>query len=251
MASAYTDFSSITTAEYFCWKDSYSRGTGSAPDRCPGDKPSKEGGLCYSNCPGGYRAAGALCWRGFSAARRSVGTPSESNDGYEKNQGLCYRKCRPTYSGNGPVCWKNCDGFTPTGCGAGCATSVNACAKSITDKSLKVFQSVFSIGQLFATGGTSAWMSAVTKNVGREAAINGASALATYFKQQGYSQQEYNVAMTSAARRMGQNVNSRGLDVIYGAASPSQVATVAASLAATIDPTGLAEVVIAFANNSC
>lgn len=47
-------------ATAFCWRESYGRGVGSIPDRCP---PGKEmiGALCYTKCPSGTFAYTYMC----------------------------------------------------------------------------------------------------------------------------------------------------------------------------------------------
>lgn len=44
----------------FCWKDSYGRGIGTIPNRCPSHKV-KIGALCYDKCPSGYKRWGFDC----------------------------------------------------------------------------------------------------------------------------------------------------------------------------------------------
>ena len=44
----------------FCWRDSYGRGVGKIPAKCPSEK-DKIGGFCYSKCPLGMKRFGFDC----------------------------------------------------------------------------------------------------------------------------------------------------------------------------------------------
>ena len=251
-AYLYSSASSLSSEDIFCWKKSFGRGAGVIPDNCPDDKPNKQAGLCYKSCPSGYKAVGPVCWKGLKAKGRGAGTiPSKCDDGYEKDAGLCYKNCKATFYGVGPVCWKKCSGLTPTNCGAACASSAAACVNSITDKASACIQALSNIIELFGTGGSSALLEASVEQVTTTMAVQAAYEIACQFKQKGYSQSTYISYMLAGASRLNTSLSTAALTTLYGKASASEIITLAASVISTVDPTGLADVVVAFANSSC
>lgn len=252
-SSFYAQSSSFATTDVFCWKDSYGRGAGTIPKSCPSDKPDKDGGLCYKDCSKGYKGVGPVCWKGLKAKGRGAGTiPSKCADGYENDAGLCYKDCRATYDGVGPVCWKKCAGFTPIGCGAGCASTGQACMKKIVDQTSSVISMMADITELFVGGASfSSLLEASASQVGTQLAYQAAYDTARLFKADGYSQYSYVAYMQSGASKIGTTISTATLISLYQKASTTDVVTLTASMVSTFDPTGIADVVVAFANTSC
>lgn len=137
----------------FCWKDSYGRGVGTIPDRCPDDK-DQIGALCYSKCPSGYTRFGFDChqncpssdgWRddglfcrlseygrGFGYAIWDNGSCDNDNGGYgncETCLAMWYPKCKSGYSPVGcNICRPNVPNCNAMGFTGGIDLS---CAKTI------------------------------------------------------------------------------------------------------------------------
>lgn len=137
----------------FCAKGNYSRGVGT-PMPCGGKE--QDTGLCYPKCDATYTGVGPICWQhcpsdfddiGVSCEKpnvsRGVGTPIHTCEpGKDQDAGLCYPPCGAGLTGAGPVCWHSCPASHPVGCGAGCAKTSEACAKSIGEQSVKTIETV-------------------------------------------------------------------------------------------------------------
>lgn len=106
----------------------YGRGAGKIPD-CDSDLV-KDAGLCYPECPEGYKGVGPVCWEdcpsdmtdiGVSCQKKSYGrgagtVPNVCPSGLQNEDGLCYPGCKYGYNGVGPVCWQECpSGFADVG----------------------------------------------------------------------------------------------------------------------------------------
>jgi hypothetical protein len=76
-------------------KPSKGRGVGTVPKTCPADIPHFQAGLCYKQCPAGYKGYGPVCWK------------------------------RCTYNN---IIAKAGGANMPTECGAACSPSSQACA---------------------------------------------------------------------------------------------------------------------------
>lgn len=152
--------------EVFCWKRSYGRGVGVAPD-C-GDK-EKQAGLCYNRCNDGYIGVGPVCWQdcregyknhGASCFKtlvdfyfkntylRGIGTiPTNCESGNENKAGRCYPVCEEGFNGVGPLCWKQCTGVTSVDCGAACGSSTKVCMSNIFNMVKNVLEAVKKIAE--------------------------------------------------------------------------------------------------------
>ncbi len=153
--SGYRDDNATT-----CWKpNSYGRGAGypakvgefnldKARKRCADEHPEgceKDGLVIYPKCKPGFTNAGCCicspdCPPGMTNSGagcikqsygRGAGKPMGCKDGLEKGPAdlLCYLPCQKGYHGDGPVCWQNCISTQPEECGAGCATTKEACGQ--------------------------------------------------------------------------------------------------------------------------
>jgi hypothetical protein len=244
---------SVADTDVFCWKDSFGRGAGTVPNKCPDDKPDKDAGLCYKDCPDKYKGVGPVCWKGLKAKGRGAGVvPSKCADGYEKDTGLCYKDCKATFYGVGPVCWKKCSGFTPIACGAGCASSGAACITKVFDMTNAVVSMMVDLTSLFSSGGiTSALLDATAQQVTETVALQAAYDAAYLFKSEGYSRTSYINYMNSGASKLGTSLVQATLIGLWNKADTAGKITLTAEIISTFDPTGIADVVVAFANSSC
>lgn len=100
-----------------CWKDSYGRGVGTVPAECNIDTQSKSGLLCYPKCKPGYKIVAGVCWRQCPEGWRDDGAFCKKPDSYsrgtlwfsennckkanpqgcERSWGAIYPKCKPGY----------------------------------------------------------------------------------------------------------------------------------------------------------
>lgn len=122
-----------STIDYSQIVRQYYRGFGEIPSECPVDKPTRDEGLCYRDCPIGFEGHGPVCWQNCPGAYKNVGVtcylslaewkkrewasrglgelPNGCKQGYEKSSSdndhlfLCYPQCRPRYKGVGPICF--------------------------------------------------------------------------------------------------------------------------------------------------
>ncbi len=103
----------------FCWRDSYSRGTGRAAD-CPSEYTNM-GITClreastYSapsrlaDCPAGYKNMGTYCGKGilpWEISTKSLDSATCPSGYFKGVAGRCYKNCRPGYTNNGEFCGK-------------------------------------------------------------------------------------------------------------------------------------------------
>eukprot|EP00470_Lotharella_oceanica_P016911 CAMPEP_0170198638 /NCGR_PEP_ID=MMETSP0040_2-20121228/68887_1 /TAXON_ID=641309 /ORGANISM="Lotharella oceanica, Strain CCMP622" /LENGTH=228 /DNA_ID=CAMNT_0010448659 /DNA_START=28 /DNA_END=714 /DNA_ORIENTATION=+ len=161
MASAFDSsslqyYSSNTTNDTVCWKDSYGRGVGKPIHTCQDDF-EKSGALCYPKCRTDvtptYYGVGPVCWQhckeGYidegalcrhkdeiktyakSSYGRGAGKPLTCADDEDEDAGLCYTPCKGGYYGVGPVCWESCGGKDPEDGGAICCRNADYCTDKI------------------------------------------------------------------------------------------------------------------------
>lgn len=248
----------------FCWKKSYGRGVGTIPNSCKGGK-HYQNGLCYDPCKSGYSGNGPLClqncprgyknhplscyknllkWFFKKSYGRGVGTIPTGCGNNDYDAGLCYKNCREGFYGVGPVCWKRCTGSTGTDCGAACASSSNACAAKVFEQIVSVLQVAENIAEIVVTAGGAAALKASAK-----------VALQTFFK-------TAQAAIAKGATKEAFIKLAKTLAIKAGAAISESVAEKIYIKAATgsdfkwedfsaLDPTGIADVVIAFTNEVC
>lgn len=224
-----------------------------------------DAGLCYDKCKSGYRDGGPMCWQacpagktelgpvcskeifegcgggmidlGLTCGRRSygrgVGTiPNKCSSGEEYDAGLCYEKCSSGRVGVGPVCWQNtCPADYPVACGMGCAVSTEACARSIFNQSMSVIevaQNAVGAGRVLSQARKTA------KYVGRAAARE-------------YIRRELEKAAQKHARKLSGEALDELSSYILGEMDDGTGHFDIASL----DPTGITQVVMAFNKPIC
>ena len=248
----------------FCWKNSFGRGVGTIPTDC-GDKEN-QAGLCYNRCRSGYYGVGPVCWQscrgGFSdhgascyknlfnwyfkgSYGRGVGTvPNQCGSNQNYDAGLCYPACKTGYYGVGPVCWRRCEGSTPTDCGAGCASSTNACTSKVMEQVVSVLQLAENIVEFVATLGGAA---AVKASVQTAMKALYQTARGAFLK--GASKEVFVALMRKLAVKAGQNFSQAAVETAYVKASAN--AGFKWEDFAALDPTGIADVVLAFMAEVC
>lgn len=132
-----------------CKMPSKGRGVGVVRNICAANVPNLDAGLCYKNCPEGYKGIGPVCWTQKAVSQpRGVGlVPDQCPPSHPNfDAGLCYRECpNPAYDGIGPVCWGSCGGRYEEPCGVGCATSVASCGIVTTEMVVAPLEAVASI----------------------------------------------------------------------------------------------------------
>lgn len=235
------------TQDKFCWKSSYGRGVGIIPKDCGKDK-EYDAGLCYKPCKSGYKGVGPVCWDFPRSYGRGVGTiPKSCQDSKQYDAGLCYPHCRDTYYGVGPVCWKQCTGSTPVNCGAACGSSAGACGRAIFNMVKSVLVMIKDMAKLILTSGISASEIAVSKR----AALQSAFDLAKTFISKGYSKAAYVTFMTKEADKIGTKLNLATLDMLFEKASIKDLIRLELEIIAQTDPTGIANVILAFLQDNC
>jgi len=266
----------------FCRRAEYGRGVGFAAlpsDLWDGDTNRKRcerkhgrgkcemsGGIAYPKCKPGYKAVGCCLCRparpncrsygmkpgiDLSCAKVvSIGRPVTGvcGRGEQENAGLCYDKCRGGYKGIGPVCWANrCKAPYPVDCGAGCATSTEACVTSIVDQSLSsldVLANATAVGKVASLGVKAARVARMSRAIKAGLPARGASKIALEASRKGIELQ-----LKSAARSMGVNLGiTSGLNltgIIVDASQDTKFNP------AYLDPTGIASLIQAFDQPLC
>ncbi len=155
-----------------------------------GFKPVAGGSVCTPICPSGYSDIGVSCKKPTS--KRSVAYANRCPAGLVKDPtgDICYPACAAgkvpgyqkvvnnagppeNFKGVGPVCWQNCPSQQNVDCGAGCATSKGACAKSVITMTTSPIIAAVKIAALVVTFGGS---SAATGSAG--AAVGGGKLIA-------------------------------------------------------------------------
>ena len=247
----------------FCWKKSYGRGAGTVPQRCRSGK-QKQAGLCYHHCRGGFSGVGPVCWKQCPGGFRNHGltcykswrkwhfkktygrgagsVPTECNNGKENKAGLCYHHCRGGFYGVGPVCWQHCQGETPYNCGAACGSSTMACARRVYDMVKGVLLMIKKLKTLSAgVGGSSAIKSSA------KAALTAGVKMAKEFTKKHLNKETFVKFMKS--KTQGKNSDD-SLSKLYDESTKFDTNTAVENLKG-VDPTGIAEAVVAFLHSKC
>jgi hypothetical protein len=248
----------------FCWKRTYGRGVGLIPNNC-GSKVY-ENGLCYKKCKIGYSGNGPLCLQTCSAGYnnhplscyknivnwyfkksygRGIGViPKKCSDHNEFQNGLCYRSCDNSFYGAGPVCWKQCSGDRSFDCGAACATSQGTCVTKIFEQIASVFQVIENVAELVVTlGGSSVLKSSakLTMNTLYNTAKNAIK--------KGATRESFIKMMKSIAEKAGKLFTEEVARIAFDKAQSTK--SFDWKDFTFLDPTGVADVIIAFSNDLC
>jgi len=164
---------------------------------------------------------------------------------------LCYPPCPANSQMIGPVCWYKCPASTPVDCGA-------ACGKSDCSGILNMVIAPLQVVVDIATGGTlgTAIRSGITAaksaiKIGVTALVKGAAQKLA----EGMSKEAVKSTLITMAQKAGTVLQSGVVDkVIEAAQQPNPAGPIAASIidgVATVDPTGLTNVVAAFMHPLC
>jgi len=278
-------------ADGVCWKQTYGRGVGTIPDGCNDQDRDAGlcyqkcaagytgvGPVCWQSCPTGYTDTGAFCHRdgkiisannsscpwydtcGLTFAKgcsscpagyvndgctcridpsdiakrsygRGVGTPMSCTGGKQMDAGLCYTPCESGSDGVGPVCWDHCPADYPVACGAACASSQAACAAAVGEMIAAPLNAAANIAGIVASFGTTAAV-----KTGVQVASAGAKSAAK-------------AAIKAQLKKAAQDLAEQTLE-----STAETLATGAVTGDfdwASLDPTGIASVVMAFNQPMC
>ena len=231
----------------FCWKNSYGRGVGLIPKDC-GSEKEYDAGLCYKPCRSGYKGVGPVCWDFPKSYGRGVGTiPKSCQNSKQYDAGLCYPYCKDTFYGVGPVCWKTCTGSTPVNCGAACGSSAGACARAIFNMVKSVLNMIKDLAKLIFSSGASLAKIGQDKGTALQAGFD----LAKLFIKKGYTKAAYINLMTKEAQKIGVSINVNTLEMLFEKASIRDLIRLELEIIAQTDPTGIANVILAFLQDVC
>lgn len=242
--------------ESFCWKKTYGRGVGAVPSTCPNGEQS--GALCYPKCKRNFHGVGPVCWANAPRSGsygRGVGEPMSCPRGQENNAGLCYKPCREGTTGVGPVCWNDCPKQLPFNCGAGCAASQADCVGHVVNMVAAPSEVVATVVLAVATGGSSTAATVALRAAatgGKVAVKTGGKALVkTAFSASGRA-----AAKASAKALLKQRAKAMGKQMAEDTLNSAANALVSLKEEGVLDwkdldPTGVANVVDAFAKPLC
>lgn len=219
-------------------------------------------GCCNVNCGYGYQDDGGCLCRAITygiTRNRGIGIiPTGCPSGQVNNAGLCYKQCPANYVGLATTCWQQCTGSTPVDCGAACATDTATCVNDVIDMvtgPLTIALNVVTggeIGTALKSVGTVA-MAAVEDGV--EAMIKAAAERIADLAAKNLSTSGIAATITNMAKQAGVNLATTAPTAIASAAMQvyegSSVTTTTLSAIASIDPTGIASTVIAYAHPLC
>ena len=239
-------YTSAPAESSFCWKKSYGRGVGRLPKDCGANK-EYDAGLCYKLCPKGYRGIGPVCWKGWKPKGRGVGKiPKACLDDKQYQAGLCYPPCDEDFKGVGPVCWKMCTGRNSYDCGLSCAESGKTCLMSVFNMVKSVLMMIKDIATMIMSAGINPKM--IAQNP--QAAVKSMMAAAKAFAKKGLPKQTYFKFIKEKASQIGSAVSEDTLQKLWNGSKMDKART-ALELVATIDPTGITNVVLAFLHDTC
>ena len=143
-------------------------------EKCPeGSHQESPGGLCFPNCPDGYKADGAfMCYKQYDGFDNNGGNgelhtltsitkhilldtgtvPTDCGGDRDNEAGICYPKCRPGFHGVGLLCWQD----TVT-IGAGTAVQLESCPAGWSDDGLTCREPIGCCGDRDLFGNCYAW----------------------------------------------------------------------------------------------
>ncbi len=245
--------------------------TAKAIIKCRSDE-EMNGGLCYPKCKPGFEASGCCLCTAICPADmfgdigafctkksygRGVGTPMNCAGGLEADAGLCYTPCRPGYNGVGPVCWQKCPSTQSVDCAAGCATSTSVCAEKTANMVVSVVMLAVNI---FTLGRSSSLSLAKTQLSAALKARNFVKARAAFGRcVAAYAEAFENLTTRQIANTLKQRLSQNAAKFVvkeYAKVHIKMVMQEEFSLddlrdLAALDPTGVAQVVEAFAQSIC
>ena len=216
--------------------------------------------ICTSVCPEGMKDNGVSCHK--DSYGRGVGLiPTGCPSGKVNQGGLCYTPCKNGMKGIGPVCWDiDCPDNYPISCGASCAETTNHCISATLDQVMSPLELVITIAEVALTAGTAtaikkgvqtaskAGVKATTKNIAKSMAKKMTKKAAREALEKGMKEsgkylteaaiEEAATMMIDASAQAAFHGEVQGLDVDW-------------EDLAILDPTGITNIVLAYANPLC
>ena len=245
----------------FCWRESYGRGVGQIPKNppnCPSNSFPDPNGNCYS-CPSDYYrtlfppvTSNQACASGFMtgkyspATHRGVFKSCEDNTNKpEYDAGLCYPKCSGSTVGIGPVCWGQCPATHPVNCGAGCATSKQACGLAVFDQVVSVLDVAISWSGIDAS---------LLGKVGLDDKLSDTFQKELKKGLKGFSDGDAAKMIVNEYKKQGLNLALDEAEAFVQSAtrsSPGDFKSYLTSVLTAADPTGLSGIVVAYTKPVC
>ncbi|XP_022196873.2 uncharacterized protein LOC111054203 [Nilaparvata lugens] len=230
--------------------------------RCLHDHPQgceKWGLIVYPKCAPGYSPFGCCICRpnppdcpshglnpgiDLSCAKRiQIGNPQigTCSPGFELDAGLCYPQCNPGYHGVGFVCWSQ-PPPTWVECGMGAATTPKTCASMICGQITSVGQLCINIASGFSTSSV------------QELKTPADPDKLAHLKQ-AYNSIKNNENIKKAVEAYEKANNFKkgyiSIDTAMQATTVEDMVRLAAMIAAFTDPTGVANVIVAYSYPKC
>jgi len=248
-----------------CYKQCINRPLGAIPNVCPADHEYYLS-MCYPKCKEGYQGQGSLCiqscekdyteraftcyktlkdWTVRKTFGRGVGKrPTECPPKFELQDGLCYPICDEGYTGQGPTCWQKCKAPTSVDCGSMCSTDGLGCQRKTLSNMDYIFRMASKLEQLAdAAGGVSG-----ARNADQRAmeVLFGSARNAV---NQGASLQDFMRLIQASSGIVNSRLPRITLEEIFRmamfGAEPDW------KQLAQLDPTGAADLILAFNNKTC
>lgn len=248
------------------------------------------GAMYYPRCAEGYEPFGCcICrptktcppgWAGSEVlgSCSKVSSVATCGPGMINNAGLCYKACEKNYNGIGPVCWGQCPpGMTD--CGAMCGGSLMECGSSIGEMVIAGATAIGKIGAMVASLGASVGVTGVAGviNAVKEGVTDKAKELSAVVQDAGSAVKDIGggfikvlaekglspadlMNQGQAAAKLGtENFNNikaalggdKGIQTFVQAAQAGSNIDSWLKLAASIDPTGLANLAMSFKKPIC
>jgi len=219
-------------------------------------------GCCNKNCGYGYEDDGGCFCRAITygiSRDRGVGIiPTGCPSGEVNNAGLCYNQCPANSVGLATTCWAQCGGSNPFDCGAACASDQSSCVSGVVDMvtgPLSIVLNVVTGGELGTAvkGVGEAAMAAVED--GAKAMVNAAAERMSELAAQNLSAEGVQTTIQNMVTQAGTNLKTAAMNQIYTTAQQvyqgQNINSIDFSSLASLDPTGIASTVMAFAKPMC
>jgi len=218
-------------------------------------------GCCNVKCANGYEDDGGCFCRAITYGiewDRGVGLiPTGCPSGRTIEAGLCYNQCPANYVGLATTCWEKCSGSTPVDCGAACASDTATCVSDIVDMvtgPLTIVLNVVTGGELgtaLKSVGTVA-MDALEDGV--KAMVKAAADRMAELAAKNLSIDGVKATIQNMVSKIPSNLQAAATQQIFSAAQQTYEghdASADYSAIASIDPTGIASTILAFAKPLC
>jgi len=215
---------------------------------------------CCHNCNSGYTDVGCLCQvsaptiakssSGRGAGIIPTGCPSDRHN----EAGLCYSSCPSGSVGLATTCWSQCTGTFSSDCGASCATSSGACSSAIFDMVEAPLMIVIDI----ATDGTLGTAIKSGVSVAKSVMETGVSSLVKAVASKlaaGMTTTAVQATIKSMANGIGKQLRDSAVQGIVDYAAHTQLSgtppTPDLDMLTGLDPTGISNLILAYAHPIC